>query len=237
MRAAPREQAGRSARRRSDVPEATVARLPVYLRALHALAEAGRTTVTSEALAAAAGVGSAKLRKDLSHLGSYGTRGVGYDVARAGRPHQRRARPRPALVGRPRRRRQPRPRPRGLRRLRRPRLPHRRAARRRPGPGRRAGRRARRAPPRRPRPRSCATAGVSIGVIATPAAAAQDGLRPAGRGRRHEHPELRAGACCRCPHGVDVRKVDLSDRAADPVLPRAPQGRRLAEAPPREVSA
>jgi redox-sensing transcriptional repressor len=31
-------------------------------------------------LAAAAGVGSAKLRKDLSHLGSYGTRGVGYDV-------------------------------------------------------------------------------------------------------------------------------------------------------------
>ena len=30
---------------------------------------------------AAAGVGSAKLRKDLSHLGSYGTRGVGYDVA------------------------------------------------------------------------------------------------------------------------------------------------------------
>jgi redox-sensing transcriptional repressor len=44
-------------------------------------AEAGRTTVSSEALASAAGVGSAKLRKDLSHLGSYGTRGVGYDVA------------------------------------------------------------------------------------------------------------------------------------------------------------
>ena len=66
--------------RRSEVPEATVARLPVYLRALNALAEAGRTTVSSEALASAAGVGSAKLRKDLSHLGSYGTRGVGYDV-------------------------------------------------------------------------------------------------------------------------------------------------------------
>jgi redox-sensing transcriptional repressor len=69
------------ARRRSDIPEASVARLPVYLRALHALAESGRTTVSSEALAAASGVGSAKLRKDLSHLGSYGTRGVGYDVA------------------------------------------------------------------------------------------------------------------------------------------------------------
>ncbi len=67
-------------RRGTDVPEATVARLPVYLRALHALAESGRTTVSSEALAAAAGVGSAKLRKDLSHLGSYGTRGVGYEV-------------------------------------------------------------------------------------------------------------------------------------------------------------
>jgi redox-sensing transcriptional repressor len=64
-----------------DIPEATVARLPEYLRALHGLAEAGNDTVSSEALAAAAGVNSAKLRKDLSHLGSYGTRGVGYDVA------------------------------------------------------------------------------------------------------------------------------------------------------------
>jgi redox-sensing transcriptional repressor len=64
-----------------DLPEATVARLPEYLRALHHLAEAGDDTVSSEGLAAAAGVNSAKLRKDLSHLGSYGTRGVGYDVA------------------------------------------------------------------------------------------------------------------------------------------------------------
>ena len=64
-----------------DLPEATVARLPEYLRALHNLAEAGNDTVSSEGLAAAAGVNSAKLRKDLSQLGSYGTRGVGYDVA------------------------------------------------------------------------------------------------------------------------------------------------------------
>jgi redox-sensing transcriptional repressor len=63
-----------------DLPEATVARLPEYLRALHALADAGHETISSGALAAAAGVNSAKLRKDLSHLGSYGTRGVGYDV-------------------------------------------------------------------------------------------------------------------------------------------------------------
>ena len=57
-----------------------MARLPVYLRALHALAERGVATVSSEDLASVAGVNSAKLRKDLSHLGSYGTRGVGYDV-------------------------------------------------------------------------------------------------------------------------------------------------------------
>ena len=63
-----------------DLPEATIARLPEYLRALHNLHEAGSDTVSSEGLAAAAGVNSAKLRKDLSHLGSYGTRGVGYDV-------------------------------------------------------------------------------------------------------------------------------------------------------------
>ncbi|HJS26329.1 MAG TPA: redox-sensing transcriptional repressor Rex [Actinomycetota bacterium] len=63
------------------IPEATVGRLPIYLRALVELAEAGSPTVSSEALAIATGVNSAKVRKDLSHLGSYGTRGVGYDVA------------------------------------------------------------------------------------------------------------------------------------------------------------
>lgn len=63
-----------------DIPEATVARLPVYLRALTSLADDGTTTCSSEELAASAGVNSAKLRKDLSYLGSYGTRGVGYDV-------------------------------------------------------------------------------------------------------------------------------------------------------------
>ena len=62
------------------IPEATVARLPVYLRALYMLAERGVSTVASDELARAAGVNSAKLRKDLSHLGSYGIRGVGYDV-------------------------------------------------------------------------------------------------------------------------------------------------------------
>lgn len=67
--------------RERSIPEATVGRLPVYLRVLVDLAEAGTSTVSSDELAEMAGVNSAKVRKDLSHLGTYGTRGVGYDVA------------------------------------------------------------------------------------------------------------------------------------------------------------
>jgi redox-sensing transcriptional repressor len=63
-----------------DLPDATVARLPEYLRALHDVARTGDDVVSSEELAAAAGVNSAKLRKDLSYQRSNGTRGVGYDV-------------------------------------------------------------------------------------------------------------------------------------------------------------
>jgi redox-sensing transcriptional repressor len=63
------------------IAEATVGRLPLYLRALLDMAAEGDITVSSDALAEAAGVTSAKVRKDLSYLGSYGTRGVGYDVA------------------------------------------------------------------------------------------------------------------------------------------------------------
>ena len=62
------------------IPEATVARLPVYLRSLLALAEEKTATISSERLAEMAGVNAAKVRKDLSYLGSYGIRGVGYDV-------------------------------------------------------------------------------------------------------------------------------------------------------------
>ena len=62
------------------IPEATVARLPVYLRSLMEVAERHISTISSERLAEMAGVNAAKVRKDLSYLGSYGTRGVGYDV-------------------------------------------------------------------------------------------------------------------------------------------------------------
>ncbi|UOZ09479.1 redox-sensing transcriptional repressor Rex [Amycolatopsis sp. WQ 127309] len=67
--------------RAKQIPEAAVARLAVYLRVLSAMSEQGATTVSSEELSQAAGVNSAKLRKDLSYLGSYGTRGVGYEVS------------------------------------------------------------------------------------------------------------------------------------------------------------
>ncbi|KJK56271.1 redox-sensing transcriptional repressor Rex [Saccharothrix sp. ST-888] len=76
----PDQGAARRPSRARGIPEATVARLPLYLRALTALSERSVPTVSSEELAAAAGVNSAKLRKDFSYLGSYGTRGVGYDV-------------------------------------------------------------------------------------------------------------------------------------------------------------
>jgi redox-sensing transcriptional repressor len=65
---------------RRRIPEATVARLPVYRRSLVDLAARRVPTVSSEQLAELAGVNAAKVRKDLSYLGSYGTRGVGYDV-------------------------------------------------------------------------------------------------------------------------------------------------------------
>lgn len=62
------------------IPDATVARLPLYYRALLESADRGVGTIASAALADLAGVNAAKVRKDLSYLGSYGTRGVGYDV-------------------------------------------------------------------------------------------------------------------------------------------------------------
>ena len=57
-----------------------MARLPVYLRTLVEVNAEQMTTISSERLAELAGVNAAKVRKDLSYLGSYGTRGVGYDV-------------------------------------------------------------------------------------------------------------------------------------------------------------
>ena len=65
---------------RRRIPEAAVGRLPVYLRILSDLASEGCTQISSDQLAELAGVNAAKVRKDLSYLGTYGTRGVGYEV-------------------------------------------------------------------------------------------------------------------------------------------------------------
>lgn len=63
-----------------QIPPASLARLPMYLQVLNSMLAEGVESTSSDELAEAAGVNSPKLRKDLSYLGSYGTRGVGYDV-------------------------------------------------------------------------------------------------------------------------------------------------------------
>jgi redox-sensing transcriptional repressor len=62
------------------LPEATVKRLPLYLRALVEANGERHVTISSDELAARAGVNAAQVRKDLSYMGSYGTRGIGYDI-------------------------------------------------------------------------------------------------------------------------------------------------------------
>ncbi len=62
------------------LPQATIARLPVYLRSLVILANKGEQIISSDGLASLAGTNAAQLRKDLSYLGEFGTRGVGYEV-------------------------------------------------------------------------------------------------------------------------------------------------------------
>lgn len=62
------------------IPEPTVVRLPIYQRVLLELSARAVPTVSSAELADAAGVNAAKVRKDLSHFGTYGTPGTGYDV-------------------------------------------------------------------------------------------------------------------------------------------------------------
>ena len=63
------------------IPRKTIYRLSVYLRCLARLRENGLGTVSSEALAQVAGVKPTQLRKDLACFGTFGTRGLGYDVA------------------------------------------------------------------------------------------------------------------------------------------------------------
>jgi redox-sensing transcriptional repressor len=65
---------------RPEIPRKTIYRLSIYLRCLARLHENGIGTVSSEALAKAAGVKPTQLRKDLAYFGTFGKRGLGYDV-------------------------------------------------------------------------------------------------------------------------------------------------------------
>ncbi|MFC7336065.1 redox-sensing transcriptional repressor Rex [Haloferula chungangensis] len=65
---------------RIDIPKKAIYRLSIYNRCLQRLVENGQKTVSSTALAKAAGVKSAQLRKDLAYFGQFGTRGLGYPV-------------------------------------------------------------------------------------------------------------------------------------------------------------
>jgi redox-sensing transcriptional repressor len=67
--------------RRRELPDATIARLPQYIRCLSQLENAGLQTVHSADLASHVGVSGAVVRRDLSYVGSYGTRGLGYPVS------------------------------------------------------------------------------------------------------------------------------------------------------------
>jgi redox-sensing transcriptional repressor len=62
------------------IAESTVRRLSLYLRFLEEFEEQGATTVSSEVLASRGGTTSAQVRKDLSFFGSFGKRGLGYQV-------------------------------------------------------------------------------------------------------------------------------------------------------------
>ena len=65
---------------KADIPRKTIYRLSIYNRALQRLRENSVATVSSEALATAAGVKPTQLRKDLTYFGQWGTRGLGHDV-------------------------------------------------------------------------------------------------------------------------------------------------------------
>jgi redox-sensing transcriptional repressor len=65
---------------RPEIPRKTIYRLSIYLRCLQRLKQNQLQTVSSEALARAAGVKPTQLRKDLTYFGQFGTRGLGYDV-------------------------------------------------------------------------------------------------------------------------------------------------------------
>ena len=66
--------------RYSRIPNETIRRLPVYLRGLLFLSEQGQPSISSEKLADFIGTNPGQIRKDFSHFGNFGRRGVGYNI-------------------------------------------------------------------------------------------------------------------------------------------------------------
>lgn len=64
-----------------EVPDIVIGRLPIYLRALTQLLETGQEFTSSQELGQILGIGSAQIRKDLSHFGEFGKQGTGYQVS------------------------------------------------------------------------------------------------------------------------------------------------------------
>ena len=110
-------------------------------------------------------------------------------------------------------------------RVRLPRLPHRRAARRRPGPGRHDDPRPGRARHRRARRDRAPSSSITIAVLAVPGRRRAGGLRPARRGRRHQHPELRPG------RAVGARRTSTCARSTSPPSCRSCPSTRTARPP------
>lgn len=65
----------------SHISESTVRRLSHYYRVLEEVGAEGKRMISSHLLAEREGVTSAQVRKDLSYFGSFGRRGLGYNVA------------------------------------------------------------------------------------------------------------------------------------------------------------
>ncbi|MDA7672578.1 redox-sensing transcriptional repressor Rex [bacterium] len=65
---------------KDKIPGKTIYRLSIYHRCLRRLEDAETMTISSSALAKAAGVNPSQLRRDLTYLGTFGTRGLGYSV-------------------------------------------------------------------------------------------------------------------------------------------------------------
>lgn len=75
---APRATGSRAS---EPIPDIVIRRLPVYVRTLRHLADAGVESISSDELAGRIGVTAAQIRRDLSYFGRFGKQGKGYDTA------------------------------------------------------------------------------------------------------------------------------------------------------------